>query len=88
MPTTLLLPHPSLNTLSCNRRPLCSTFIFENVSSPKTTVSFQKKQKKSKKKFYLLLKLSRNTKSPLMQDWVLILGATPKYIELPPCLTV
>ena len=26
---------PSLNTQSCNRRPLCSTFKFENLRSPK-----------------------------------------------------
>ena len=26
---------PSLNTQSCNKRPLCSTFRFENVRSPK-----------------------------------------------------
>ena len=26
---------PSLNTQSCNRRPLCSTFRFENLRSPK-----------------------------------------------------
>ena len=33
--------HPSLNTQSCNRRPLCSTFRFENLSiSPKKTVFF------------------------------------------------
>ena len=33
--------NPSLNTQSCNRRPLCSTFTFENVRSPKKTVLFQ-----------------------------------------------
>ena len=32
---------PSLNTQSCNRRPLCSTFRFENMRiSPKKTVFF------------------------------------------------
>ena len=37
---------PSLNTQSCNRRPLCSTFIFENVRSPNLIepVLFQKKK--------------------------------------------
>ena len=34
---------PSLNTQSCNRRHLCSTFRFENMHSPKKTVLFQKK---------------------------------------------
>ena len=29
---------PSLNTQSCNKRPLCSTFTFENVRSPKKPV--------------------------------------------------
>ena len=29
---------PSLNTQSCIRRPLCSTFKFENLRSPKKTV--------------------------------------------------
>ena len=28
-----VIPPPSLNTQCCNRRPLCSTFTFENVSS-------------------------------------------------------
>ena len=30
-----LVPQPSLNTQSCNRRPLGSTFRFENLRSPK-----------------------------------------------------
>ena len=34
---------PSLNTQSCNRRPLCSTFTFENVGSPKKTQFYSKK---------------------------------------------
>ena len=36
-----LAQEPSLNTQSCNRRPLLSTFRFENVHSPKKTI-FQK----------------------------------------------
>ena len=35
--------NPSLNNQSCNRRPLCSTFTFENVSS----FIYQKKIKKN-----------------------------------------
>ena len=38
------------NTQSCNRRPLCSTFTFENLRSPKKTSFIPKKiQKKFKK---------------------------------------
>ena len=33
---------PSLNTHSCNRRPLCSTFTFENVRNPKKPVLLKK----------------------------------------------
>ena len=43
---------PSLNTQSCNKRPLCSTFTFENVRSPKKPSFIPKvklKEKKSKK---------------------------------------
>ena len=46
-----LVLSPSLNTQSCNRRPLCSTFRFENLSiSPKKPVfstfsTFFKKKK-------------------------------------------
>ena len=29
---------PSLNTQSCNRRPLCSTLKFENLRSPKKSL--------------------------------------------------
>ena len=43
--------NPSLNNQSCNRRPLCSTFTFENVPSPKKTSYIPKKIQK-KKKYY------------------------------------
>ena len=45
---------PSLNTQSCNRRPLCSTFTFENVRSPRNTVLFQKNETKNSI-FFLLI---------------------------------
>ena len=37
---------PSLNTQSCNRRPLCSKFTFGNVGSPKKTSFIPKKIRK------------------------------------------
>ena len=37
---------PNLNTQSCNRRPLCSTFTFENVCNPKKSFIPKKKEKK------------------------------------------
>ena len=37
---------PSLNTQSCNKRPLCSTFTSENVRSPKKSNFIQKKIQK------------------------------------------
>ena len=46
--------NPSLNTQSCNRRPLCSTFTFENLRSPKKTSFIPiKNQKKIKNIFFL-----------------------------------
>ena len=46
---------PSLNTQSCNRRPLCSTFTFENVRSPKNQFYSKKNSKKKfKRKKYIL----------------------------------
>ena len=36
---------PNLNSQSCNRRPLCSTFTFKNVSSPKKTQFYSQKIK-------------------------------------------
>ena len=47
--------HPSLNY--CNTRPLCSTYRFENLRSPKKPVSFKKKIKK----YFDPEKLKKNT---------------------------
>ena len=44
---------PNLNTQSCNRRPLCSTFTFENVGRPIKTSFVQKKRIKNKIKFII-----------------------------------
>ena len=49
--------YPSLNTQSCNRRPLFSTFTFENVRGPKRTVLFQKKFRKFKEKIQFIMQL-------------------------------
>ena len=53
------LNHPSLNTQSCNRRPLCSTFTFENVCSPKNQFYseriFLKNQKNQEEYFNMQL---------------------------------
>ena len=50
--------YPSLNTQSCNRRPLCNTFRFENLSiSPKKNCFFNffKFFQKKKKKIYIYI---------------------------------
>ena len=47
---------PSLNTQSCNRRPLCSSFTFENVRSPKKT-QFYSKKKQRKNLFEFIMQL-------------------------------
>ena len=51
--------NPSLNTQSCNRRPLCSTFTFENLRSPKKNPVLLKKKfkKNSKKKKIIIMQL-------------------------------
>jgi hypothetical protein len=56
---------PSLNTQSCNRRPLCSTFTFENLRSPKKNNFYSKKNSKFSFFFFFFLNLLCNF---LVQD--------------------
>ena len=55
----ILRSSPSLDTQSCNKRPLCSTFTFENVRSPKKTILSKKILKKMKE---IKENLKENTK--------------------------
>ena len=48
------------NTQSCNRRPLCSTFTFENVCTPKKPSFIPKKDSKERKK-YIIFKIYHAT---------------------------
>ena len=81
--------NPNLNTQSCNKRPLCSTFTSRNVHSAKENM-----KKRPKKlliigpNFFLCTgptsqtgqkQKSNASKSPLMQNWVFRLGVSWRY---------
>ena len=95
--TSYTLQYPSLNTQSCNRRPLCSTFIFENVRSPKKPAFSKKKNvylnlickllvwklKYFQKKFYFYFFDHDNIKKPSSK--LLIIDPQLFFVSWPGC---